>query len=133
MSASAQQNRDSRKVKRVRLERPMRVVIASIGAQIRYETTARDISHTGFFLEFDSPARFPFNQSSILEVWAQLEPDTAIFFNGKMARVVGKENAVVQETEAGIAIKIVQIDRDNEKILQDFITRKITENPGSAA
>ena len=51
MSASAaQQNRDSRKVKRVRLERPMRVVIASIGAQIRYETTARDISHTGFFL-----------------------------------------------------------------------------------
>lgn len=134
MSASAQQNRDSRKVKRVRLERPMRVVISSIGALVRYETTARDISHTGFFLEFDSPNRFPFNQSSILEVWAELEPDCAIFFNGKMARVVGKENAVVQETEAGIAIKIVQIDRDNEKILQDFITRKTSDNPpGSAA
>ncbi|WP_176737071.1 PilZ domain-containing protein [Oligoflexus tunisiensis] len=132
MSASAQ-NRDSRKVKRVRLERPMRVVIASIGAQVRYETTARDISHTGFFLEFDSPNRFPFNQSSILEVWAELEPDCAIFFNGKMARVVGKENAVVKDSGAGIAIKIVQIDRDNEKILQDFITRKSNDNPGSAA
>lgn len=133
MSASAQQNRESRKVKRVRLERPMRVVIASIGAQVRYETTARDISHTGFFLEFDSPARFPFNQSSILEVWAELEPECAIFFNGKMARVVAKENAVVQDTEAGIAIKIVQIDRENEKILQDFINRKTSDHPGSAA
>ncbi len=133
MSASAQQNRDSRKVKRVRLERPMRVVISSIGALVRYETTARDISHTGFFLEFDSPNRFPFNQSSILEVWAELEPECAIFFNGKMARVVGKENAVVQDTEAGIAIKIVQIDRDNEKILQDFINRKSSDNPESAA
>ncbi len=127
------QSRESRKMKRVRLGRPMRVVIASIGAQVRYETTARDVSHTGFFLEFDSPARFPFNQSSILEVWAELEPDSAIFFNGKMARIVPKENAVVQETEAGIAIKIVQIDRDNEKILQDFIDRKIQESPESAA
>ena len=126
------QSRDSRKVRRVRLDRPMRVVIASIGAQVRYETTARDISHTGFFLEFDSPARFPFNQSSILEVWAELEPDCAIFFNGKMARLVAKENAVVQETEAGIAIKIVLIDRDNEKILQDFISRKLND-PGTAA
>lgn len=130
---SAPANRDSRKVKRVRLERPMRVVISSIGALVRYETSARDISHTGFFLEFDSPARFPFNASSILEVWAELEPDCAIFFNGKMARVVGKENAVVQETEAGIAIKIVLIDRDNEKILQDFITRKTSDQPGSVA
>ena len=126
-------SRESRKMKRIRLERPMRVVIASIGAQVRYETTARDVSHTGFFLEFDSPARFPFNQSSILEVWAELEPDCAIFFNGKMARIVPKENAVVQETEAGIAIKIVQIDRDNEKILEDFIARKVEESPDSAA
>lgn len=126
------QDRESRRVKRIRLERPMKVVIGSIGANIRYETSARDVSYTGFFLEFDSPARFPFNQSSILEVWAELETDCAIFFNGKMARVVPKENAVVQETEAGIAIKIVQIDRDNEKILQDFIGRK-SDSPENVA
>lgn len=131
---SAQKSsRESRKVKRIRLERSLRVVIASIGGTIRYETTARDISHTGFFLEFESPARFPFNQSSILEVWAELEPQCGIFFNGKMARVVEKENAVVHETEAGIAIKIVLIDRDNEKILEDFISRKLIEDPSSAA
>jgi hypothetical protein len=127
------QSRESRKVKRIRLEKPMRVVIASIGAHIRYETTARDISHTGFFLEFDSPGRFPFNQSSILEVWAELEPDSAIFFNGKMARVVPKENVVVQDGGAGIAIKIVLIDRENEKILMDFIARKLADLPESAA
>ncbi|MCX6127950.1 MAG: PilZ domain-containing protein [Proteobacteria bacterium] len=130
---SAQSSRESRKVKRIRLERPMRVIIGSIGAHIRYETTARDISHNGFFLEFDSPARFPFNQSSILEVWAELEPDQGIFFNGKMARLVVKENAVVQDTEAGIAIKIVLIDRDNEKILMEFIDRKCLEDPDSVA
>ena len=82
MSSSS---RESRKVKRVRLERPMRVVIASIGAHIRYETTARDISHTGFFLEFDSPARFPFNQSNN-EGGASLTIDNKILYFTKCIR-----------------------------------------------
>ncbi|MFY7927259.1 MAG: PilZ domain-containing protein [Oligoflexus sp.] len=121
------QSRENRRVTRLRLPKALKVVIGSIGAQIRYEVSTRDISHTGFFLEFESPGRFPFNQSSILEVWAELEPECAIFFNGKMARVVPKENAVLAEMGAGIAIKIVLIDKENEKILQDFISRKVTE------
>ena len=123
----SKQSRENRKVIRLRLNKSLRVIIGSIGALIRYEVSTRDVSHTGFFLEFESPGRFPFNQSSILEVWAELEPDQAIFFNGKMARVVPKEHAVMADTGAGIAIKIVLIDRENEKILQDFITRKCEE------
>lgn len=121
------QSKENRRVNRLRLEKSLRVVIGSIGAQNKYEVSTRDISHTGFFLEFESPARFPFNQSSILEVWAELGPDQAIFFNGKMARVVPKENGVMAHTGAGIAIKIVLIDKDNEKILNDFISRQSLE------
>lgn len=120
-------SRENRKQDRLRLSKSVRVIIGSIGAQIRYEVSSRDVSNTGFFLEFESPGRFPFNQSSILEVWAELEPDRTIFFNGKMARVVPKEHAVMADTGAGIAIKIVLIDRENERVLQDFITRKLSE------
>lgn len=131
---SAQSSRENRKVKRIRLEKPLKAIIASIGAHVRYEVSTRDISHSGFFLDFENPGRFPFNQSSILEVWAELEPDCAIFFNGKMARVVPKENATITDSGAGIAIKIVQIDRDNEKILFDFISRKLSAmSKGDAA
>ncbi|MBC7660350.1 MAG: PilZ domain-containing protein [Chitinophagaceae bacterium] len=121
------QGRENRKVKRVALDKPLRVIISSIGAQVRYEVSTRDISHSGFFLDFENPNRFPFNQSSILEVWAELEPGRAVFFNGKMARVVPKDNAVVHEIGAGIAIKIVQIDKENEKILFDFIARQLAD------
>ncbi len=120
-------SRENRKNGRLRLSKSVRVIIGSIGAQIRYEVQSRDVSNTGFFLEFESPGRFPFNQSSILEVWAELEPERTIFFNGKMARVVPKEHAVMADTGAGIAIKIVLIDRDNERVLQDFIDKKISD------
>lgn len=119
------QGRENRKVKRVALDEPLRVIISSIGAQVRYEVSTRDISHSGFFLHFENPNRFPFNQSSILEVWAELEEGRAVFFNGKMARVVPKDNVVVKESGAGIAIKIVQIDKENERNLFDFIARQI--------
>jgi hypothetical protein len=120
------QGREHRKVKRVALDLPLKVIISSIGAQVRYEVSTRDISHSGFFLHFENPNRFPFNQSSILEVWAELEQGRAVFFNGKMARVVPKDNAVVKEGGgAGIAIKIVQIDKENERNLFDFIARQL--------
>ena len=121
------QGRENRKVKRVALDRALKVIISSIGAQVRYEVSSRDISHNGFFLDFENPNRFPFNQSSILEVWAELETGRTVFFNGKMARVVAKDNAVVNEIGAGIAIKIVLIDKENEKILADFIARKLAD------
>ncbi len=124
------QGRENRKVKRVALQNPIRMIISSIGGQVRYEVSSRDISHSGFFLAFENPKRFPFNQSSILEVWAELDSGRAVFFNGKMARFVPKENVAVTQgngASAGIAIKIVQIDKENERVLADFIARKLAD------
>jgi hypothetical protein len=115
-------SRDNRKVKRISLSEPLKVILCSIGGNVKYELSTRNLSNSGFFLEFESPARFPFNQSSIMEVWLQLGCGSVIFFNGKMARVVFAGDPAEQELGTGIAVKIVQIDRQNEKVLRDFIS-----------
>lgn len=120
MAAAARENR---RVTRLKLEQPLRVVMGSIGASVRYDLLTRNISINGFFLDFDKPGRFPFTPSSIMEVWMELESGTTIFFNGKMARVVKPGDPSAIETGPGIAIKIVQIDRENETLLKDFIER----------
>lgn len=119
--------RENRKVQRILLEEPLRVVLCSIGAEVKYELTTRNVSNTGFFLEFESPGRFPFNQSSIMEVWMDLGDSKSIFFNGKMARVVHRQK---EQGEAGIAIRIVQIDKENEDLLLKFVTEN-TDPSGS--
>ena len=120
MSGSGR-GRENRRVKRIKLETPLRVVIGSIGADIRYETVTSDVSDTGFFLSHDSPGRFPFNPSSILEVWMELGEKDAIFFNGKMARIVHPKDPLAAESGPGIAIRIAQIDRENDQKLKDFL------------
>lgn len=114
--------RENRKVRRLILSQPLKVVLCSIGGNVKYELSTRNISNSGFFLEFESPGRFPFNQSSIMEIWLQLDEDCIIFFNGKMARVVFAGDPAEKELGTGIAVKIVQIDRENEKTLKDFIS-----------
>jgi len=119
--------KESRKNIRVKLPRPLRVVMGSIGAEVRYDVTTRNISHTGFFLDFEKPGRFPFTPASILEIWIELDSESSIFFNGKMARVVFPGDDRAKETGPGIAVRIVQIDSKNEKILFDFIDRRVKE------
>ena len=114
-------NRENRKVTRVKLDQPLSVVLCSIGGQIKYELMTRDISHSGFFLEFDKPGRFPFNEASIMEVWLSLGEGNTLFFNGKMARVVKPGDEAEQDTGTGIAIKIVQISQPDEIKLKEFI------------
>jgi hypothetical protein len=117
--------KESRKNNRLKLETPLRVVMGSIGADIRYDMVTRNISHTGFFLDFEKPGRFPFTAASIMEIWLELEAGNTIFFNGKMARVVYPEDPQARETGPGIGVRIVQIDTRNEKALIDFIDRKV--------
>lgn len=119
--------KDSRKTGRIKLESPLRVVMGSIGADVRYEMSSRNISHTGFFLDFEKPGRFPFTAASIIEIWMELEPGNTIFFNGKMARVVYPGDERARDTGPGIAVRIIQIDSKNEKTLFDFIDRKHRE------
>lgn len=133
--ATSKARRENRKNTRIQLQHALRVVIASIGASVRYEMVTRNVSVNGFFLDFDKPGRFPFNPSSIMEVWLELEPGKTIFFNGKMARVV-KKNTDTSDVGIGIAIKIVQIDKDNDQMLREFVMAKHAEsekNPPNVA
>ncbi len=118
--------RENRRVLRLKTEQPIKVLMGSIGDDIRYEMITQNVSYTGFFLSFDKPGRFPFTPSSIMEVWLELEPGNPVFFNGKMARVVYPEDAAAKETGPGIGIRIVQISSDQEKILRQYIDSKIS-------
>jgi hypothetical protein len=120
--------KENRRNLRLLLEEPLKVVMGSIGADVRYDLETRNISYTGFFLDFEKPGRFPFTPASIMEVWLALEPDNTIFFNGKMARVVYPSDETAKETGPGIAIRIVQIDSKNEDNLHEFISRNLVES-----
>lgn len=124
--------RENRKDTRIQLDDPLKVVMCSIGAQVRYELLTRDVSQNGFFLEFESPGRFPFNKASIMEVWMELDDTSMVFFNGKMARVVRPGDPMEAETGAGIAIRIVQIDKENDRKLRAFVDQKIRESSGKS-
>ena len=127
-------SRENRKVNRIKLGQPLKVVICSIGAHVKYELTTSDVSNNGFFLSFENPGRFPFNQSSIMEIWLSLGEDRTIFFNGKVARVVQPvEGQDAPVKESGIAVRIVQIDKDSEDLLKGFISERIVETESQAA
>jgi len=119
--------KESRKNGRIIFDHPLKVVMRSIGADIKYDMSTRNISHTGFFLDFEKPGRFPFRGASIMEIWIELDDETSIFFNGKMARVVFPGDAAAAETGPGIAVRIVQIDSKNERTLFEFIDHKSKE------
>ncbi len=121
-------SRENRRYGRVIIEKGLRVAMRSIGSETSYNMETRNVSDTGFFLRFEKPGRFPFTPSSIMEVWLTLEEGSTIFFNGKMTRVVYPEEAVSLETEPGIAIKIIQIEQEEENVLREFIRKKAVEN-----
>ena len=121
-------SRENRRYGRVIIEKGLRVSMRSIGSEASYNMETRNVSDTGFFLRFEKPGRFPFTPSSIMEVWLTLEEGSTIFFNGKMTRVVYPEEAVSLETEPGIAIKIIQIEKEEESVLREFIRKKAMEN-----
>ena len=123
--------RENRKMVRLILDHPLTVSIASLGADIRYELKTRNVSYTGFFLDFEKPGRFPFTAASIMEIWIELEPGERIFFNGKMVRKVMPGDPGSEITGPGIAVRIIQMDSKTEQKLKEFIDRKIAEKQPS--
>jgi hypothetical protein len=119
--------RENRKMVRLILDLPLTVSIASLGADVRYELKTRNVSYTGFFLDFEKPGRFPFTAASIMEIWIELEPGERIFFNGKMVRKVMPGEPGSEVTGPGIAVRIIQMDSKTEQKLKEFIDRKIAE------
>jgi len=121
VNAQLRATKENRRNARVFLEQPLKVVMGSIGADVRYELMTRNLSVTGFFLDFDKPGRFPFTPASIMEIWLELGKDETIFFNGKMARVVHPNEMHSDGIGPGIAVKIVQINAENERVLKEFV------------
>ena len=119
--------RENRKMVRLILDYPLTVSIGSLGADIRYELQTRNVSYTGFFLDFEKPGRFPFTPASIMEIWIELEKNERIFFNGKMVRKVMPGEPGSEITGPGIAVRIIQMDSKTEHKLKEFIDRKIAE------
>ena len=101
---------ENRKMVRLILDHPLTVSIASLGADVRYELKTRNVSYTGFFLDFEKPGRFPFTAASIMEIWIELEKDERIFFNGKMVRKVMPGDPGSEITGPGIAVRIIQME-----------------------
>jgi hypothetical protein len=112
---------------RLILDLPLTVSIASLGADVRYELKTRNVSYTGFFLDFEKPGRFPFTAASIMEIWIELDAGERIFFNGKMVRKVMPGEPGSEVTGPGIAVRIIQMDSKTEQKLKEFIDRKIAE------
>ena len=125
-------SRENRRFGRVIMDKALRVSMRSIGSEASYNMETRNVSDTGFFLRFEKPGRFPFTPSSIMEVWLTLEEGSTIFFNGRMTRVVHPEEAVSLDTEPGIAIRIIQIEKEEENTLREFIRKKAMENEANA-
>lgn len=116
-----QARKENRNQSRVQLDSPIRVIMGSIGAEIKYDLLTRNVSSNGFFLDFDKPGRFPFTPSSIMEIWLEIAPGNTVFFNGKMTRVVYPEDEHARDTGPGIAVRIVQISRDQDSKLREFV------------
>ncbi len=113
--------KNRRNNQRIFLDNALEVEMCSIGGLVKYTLQSRNISHTGLFLDFEKPGRFPFTTSSIMEVWLKLPEEGLVFFNGKMARVVYPEDEHAKLTGPGIGIRIIQIDRKNEERLFRFL------------
>ncbi len=125
--------RENRKMVRLILDHPLTVSIASLGADVRYELQTRNISYTGFFLDFEKPGRFPFTAASIMEIWIELEKGNRIFFNGKMVRKVMPGDPGSEITGPGIAVRIIQMDNKTEQKLREFVDRKLEEKQANGS
>ena len=123
----AEGKRENRKMVRLLLKAPLKVTIRSLGAEISYELETRNLSYTGFFLDFEKPGRFPFTPASIMEIWIELEKGFTIFFNGKMVRKVMPGEPGSDITGPGIAVHIIQIEPKTDIQLKNFIDRRVAE------
>ena len=123
----AEGKRENRKMVRLLLKAPLKVTIRSLGAEISYELETRNLSYTGFFLDFEKPGRFPFTPASIMEIWIELEKGFTIFFNGKMVRKVMPGEPGSDITGPGIAVHIIQIEPKPDIQLKNFIDRRVAE------
>jgi hypothetical protein len=119
----AEVSREQKKVLSATLPKTITVIAGSIGSDVRYEMQARELSNRNFFMESDSPGRLPFTATSLIEIWLELDHGKVVFFVGRMEQKIMPAEAKEQGTRPGIAVTLVQIEPDDEKLLQEGIVR----------
>lgn len=123
--------RENRRGERILLKEKRPVVIAPIGSDIRYRLETRNVSDKGLFLEHENPERFPFTNSSLMEIWFDAGGEALICFIAKMMRQVGKSDEKASLWGTGIAIKIIQIAKEDEERLGAFLDKEVANKNNS--
>ena len=113
--------RDNKRIQRVFSQKPLRVLISSIGSDVKYELSTQNLSTQEIFLNFDKPGRLPFTKASILEVWIELSSKKILFFNGKIARIVFSEDEDASTFGPGLGIRIILASDDNQETFDTFL------------
>ena len=91
-----------------------RVIAQLIGSSVKFEFVSDNISSAGLLLQHDPVSQHSFNPHSILEVWIDDDADNQIYFLAKYIR---------KASENTFAIRIVDVDSKNEKLLTAFLDR----------
>ncbi len=118
-------DREKKRGERLILEKKRPVVLASIGSDVKYHLETKNVSSHGFFLEFENPDRFPFTKASMMEVWLDTGKEEPVFLNAKMIRLISEKDKDASLWGVGIAIKIVQISKENDERLKAYIEKEI--------
>jgi len=120
-------SKEPRRNARLLMDKALHIIMGSIGSDVRYDLETKDVTSKGFFLESKTPGRFPFTTSSIVEVWLEIEPGNTVFFNGKISRILLPEEAESLGEPSGIAIRVIQIEPEEEKKFGDFLNKKLDQ------
>ncbi len=103
---------------RLKIQVKARVVAQLIGSSVKHEFMSDNISSAGLLLQHDPSVPHAFNHHSILEVWIDDDHSQSIYFLAKYIR---------KASENSFAIRIVDVDSKNEKLLAAFLNR--LQNP----
>lgn len=105
---------ERRQHERIFVEASIELELQSIAGGIRYIFQTINVSKGGFLIKGDPKRHYPFNGSSILNLW--------LFPEGNRENAIYMMTCQVRRTsENDIGLKIVQIDQDNKNKLYAFI------------
>ena len=117
----------------MRVSERQKVTISSFGSPLQYEFTTRDISTTGVFILCNDLEPYPFQQTStMLDCMLHLpEGHSKVRFMAKIARIL-YNSPESEQSEAGVGLKIVQLLREDLKVLEQFIMQRANEGRAEA-
>ncbi len=119
---------EKRKLLRVEVQQPLRVYVRSIGSNVEYEFKSDNLSPQGINLIGRQSISYPFNSSTLLDVWVQIKDkqNSVIYFTAKIIRTHKKQGKLI------FGLRIVQISNESELKLIQYITDHHTQNFSSS-